>query len=103
MLRETTKIDKWSIVTKIEYMDWEIFKGSRFYSYSKLDIKLHQKKENKILYLPEHSGHTRLSINNYVVGELKRYVRSNTKEIIFWGIKINCYERVLDRGFKKWK
>ena len=72
----------------MEYMDLEIFKGSRFFTCGKLDIKLHQKKENKFLYLPYHSGHAKNSIKNYVIEDLRRYVRSNTKEIIFLGIKV---------------
>ena len=84
-------------------MDLEIFKGSRFDGSGKLDINLHQKKENKFLYLPDHSGLEIHSINNLVVGELKRYVRSNTKEVNVLGNKIKSYGRLLDRGFKKWK
>ena len=90
-------------------MDVEIYKGSRFFACGKMDIKLHQKKENKFLYLPKFvylqywSGHASLSIRNYVIGELKRYVRSNTKEINFLGIKIKFYAHLLDRGFIKWK
>ena len=71
MLRKSIKIDKWSIGNKVEYMDLEIFKGSRFYTCGKMDIKLHQINENKCLYLPYHSGHAEHSVNNYVIGELK--------------------------------
>ena len=42
-------------------------------------------------------------LNNYLVGELKRYVRSNTKQVNFLAIKVKFYERLLERGFKKWK
>ena len=57
-LRESIKIDKWSIRNKVEYMDLEIYTGSRFFKCRKMDLKLHQKKENKFLYLPYCSGHT---------------------------------------------
>ena len=80
MLQESIPIDNWSIGNKIKYIDLEIFKGFNFHINGKLDIKLHQKKENKFLYLPYHSSHPIHSINNYIVGELKRYIRSNTKE-----------------------
>ena len=63
-LRESITIDKWSIGNKIKYMDLEIFKGFNFHISSKLDLKLHQKKENKFLYLPYQSGHPIHSINN---------------------------------------
>ena len=62
MSRESIKIDKWAIENKVENVDLEIFKGSGFCSCGKLDIKLHQKKENKFLYLPYHSGHPKHSI-----------------------------------------
>ena len=103
MLRESIKIDKWSIGNKVEYMDLKIYKGSRFFTCGKMNVKLHQKKENKWLYLPHRSGHASHTIRNYVIGELKRYVRSNTKEFNFLGIKVKFYERLLDRGFIKCK
>ena len=98
MLRESIKIDKWLIGNKGEYMDFEIFKGSRFYSCGKVDIKLHQKKRKQISYLPYHSGHTEHSVSNYVIDELKRYIWSNTKEIDFLGIKVKFYELLPNRG-----
>ena len=55
------------------------------------------------IYLLYRSGHAKHSIKNYVVGELKRYIRSNTKEVNFMGLKIKFYERLRDRGFIKWK
>ena len=52
-------------------MDLDIYKGSRFYEQGIFDIGLHQKPENKFLYLPGNSGHTKHIISNYVGGELK--------------------------------
>ena len=56
MLRETIKIDKWSFGTHVECMDLEIYKGFRFFGKGMLDIRLHQKPENKFLCLPAKSG-----------------------------------------------
>ena len=79
MLRESIEIDKWSIGNKVAYMDLEIF-------------KLHQKQENKFLYLPYHSALAEHSVNNYVVGKL-----NNTKEINFLCIKVKFYKCLLER------
>ena len=46
-------------------------------------IRLHQKPENKILYLPAKSGHESRTTSNYVSAELKRYIRSSSKETTF--------------------
>ena len=44
LIRQSIKIDR------VEYMDLDPFKGSRFYSCGKFDTTLHQKQENKVLY-----------------------------------------------------
>ena len=103
MLRETIKIDNWTFGTRVEYMDLDMYKGSRFYECGIFDVGLHQKPENKFLYLPDNSGHDKHTISNYVCGELKRYIRENTKEIIFLAVKVKFFRRLLDGGFKKRK
>ena len=39
------------------------------------------------MYIPYKSAHPRHTIKNYVIGELKRYVRINTEELNFLKIK----------------
>ena len=52
--------------THVEYMDLEIYRGSRCFEKGMFGIRLHQKPENKFLYLPDKSGHERHTISNYV-------------------------------------
>ena len=82
-------------------MDLEIFKGKNFYICGKLSIKVYQKPENKYMYIPYKSAHPRHTIKNYVIGELKRYVRINTEELNFLKIKNKFFLRMRNRGFKK--
>ena len=66
-------------------------------------IRLHQKPENKFLYFPAKSSHEKHTISNYMSGELKRYVRSNSKEINFLAIKVMFFGRLhlIDTGLVK--
>ena len=80
--QESISINKWSIENKLEYTDLEIYKGSRFFTCGKMDIKLHQKKKINL------NGSCIIANTLNVLGELKRYVRLNTKEIMFLGFKI---------------
>ena len=50
LLIETIKIDKWSYGPHVEYMDLEIYRGSRLFEKGMFDIRLHQKTENNFLY-----------------------------------------------------
>ena len=84
-------------------MDVEIYRGSRFFEKGMFNIRLHQKPKNKFLYLPAKRGHERHTISNYVCGELKRYIRSNSKEISFLAVKVKFFRRLLERGLRKWK
>ena len=72
-------------------MDLEIYRGSRFFEKVMFVICLQQKPENKFLYLPDKSGHERHTVSNYVGEELKRYIRSNSKEINFLAVKVKYF------------
>ena len=101
MLRKTIKIDQWYFGSRVQYMDLDTYKGSRFYQYGTFDIGLHQKPENKFIYLPEKSDHAKHIITNFVSGKLKRYVRANSKEINFLAVKVKFFRRFLNGGLKK--
>ena len=75
-------------------MGLHIFKGENC-------IKVYQKPENKYLYIPYKSAHPRHTIKNYVIGELKRYVRVNTEELNFLKIKNRFFLRMLTAGSRK--
>ena len=100
-LRKNINIDKWQFGNNVAFMDLHIFKGEKFYNEGKLSIKVYQKPENKYIYIPYKSAHPRHTIKNYVIGELKRYVRINTEELNFLKIKNKFFLRMRNRGFKK--
>jgi hypothetical protein len=77
-LRKTIKIDKWSFGNSAEYMDIYIYKGEKFFSTGLLDFRIFQKEINRCMYIPSKSGHVTHTIKNYVLGELKRYIRYNS-------------------------
>ena len=82
-------------------MDLYIFKGNKFYETGKLSIKVYQKPENRYMYIPYKSAHPRHTIKNYVLRELKWYVRINTEELNFLKIKNIFFLRMRNRGLRK--
>ena len=102
-LRETVKIDEWSFGNHVEYMDLYIYiyKGDKFYSHGFLDFRIFQKEINRYMYIPQKSGHISHTIKNYVLGELKRYIRYNSLKITFLKIRTEFFSRLRNRGFKK--
>ena len=82
-------------------MDLYIFKGNNFLDTGILSTKVYQKPENRYMYIPYKSAHPRHTIKNYVLGELKRYVRINTEELNYQKIKNNFFLRMRNRGFHK--
>ena len=100
-LRDTITIDKYSYGDYVEFMDLFIFKGDNFSTNGKFDISIFQKEENKYMYIPAKSGHVKHTITNFIVGELKRYVRYNTIKKNFLKIRNKFYARLRNRGYKK--
>ena len=82
-------------------MDLYIFKGNNFLDTGILSIKVYQKPENRYMYIPYKSTHPRHTIKNYVLGELKRYVRINTEELNSPKNQKHFFLRVRNRGFNK--
>ena len=87
ILRENIFMDKWKFGNILVFMDLHVFKGDKYFCDGNLSIKVYQKPENKYMYIPYTSAHPRHTIKNYVIGELKRYVRINTEELNFLKIK----------------
>ena len=52
-------------------------------------------------YIPQKSGHISHTIKNYVLGELKRYIRYNSLKLTFLKIRTKFFSRLRNRGFKK--
>ena len=53
------------------------------------------------MYIPAKSGHVSHTIKNYVLGELKRYIRYNSLKLTFLKIRTKFFSRLRNRGFKK--
>ena len=53
------------------------------------------------MYIPQKSGHASHTIQNYVLGELKRYVRYTLLKPSFLKIRTKFFSRLRNRGFKK--
>ena len=51
------------------------------------------------MYIPAKSGHQTHTINNFILGEFRRYVRFNTLERNF--TKIKFFKRLCNRGYEK--
>jgi hypothetical protein len=100
-LRKSINIDKWSFGNHVEYMDLYIYKGEKFYSSGFLDFRIFQKEINRYMYIPQKSGHVSHTIKNYVLGELKRYIRYNSLKLTFLKIRTLFFSRLRNRGFKK--
>ena len=101
-LRESIKIDKYNWGNALDYMDLFIYKVKIFYEDGKFSVSIHQKETNKFMYIPYRSFHQRHKIKNYVWGELKRYVRYNTKEKNFKQLRVHFFLRLRNRGFRKY-
>ena len=86
---------------EVDFMDLNIYKGDDFFTFGKLDISVFQKEENKYMYIPNKSGHQKHTIRNFVLGELRRYVRICTQEISFVRVKNKFFRRLRLRGYKK--
>ena len=78
-------------MNKVDYVDWEILKGLRFYTCGKMDIKLHQKKEFRIIVGIQHIQSTIMSSGNS-----KDMLGQILKKSIFW------VQRKILWTFTKW-
>ena len=56
---------------------------------------------NRYIYIPYKSGHVSHTIKNYVLGEIKRYIRYNSLKLTFLKIRTQFFSRLRNHGFKK--
>ena len=101
LLRESITIDKFKYGNQVDFMDLFVFKGESFLENGIFDISVFQKEENKYMYIPASSGHQQHTINNFILGELRRYVRFNTIKKNFLKIKRKFFIRLRNRGYTK--
>ena len=64
-------------------MDLYVYKGEKFYLSGILGFKIFQKEINPYMYIPYKSGHVSHTIKNYVLGEIKGYIRYNSLKLSF--------------------
>ena len=62
-----------------------------------MDLKKIQKDINRYMYIPYKSGHVSHTIKNYVLGEIKRYIRYNSLKLSL----TQFFSRLRNCGFKK--
>ena len=53
------------------------------------------------MYIPMKSGHQKQTIHNFILGELRRYIRCSTQEFNFLKMKNKFFKRLRLRGYKK--
>ena len=53
------------------------------------------------MYIPYKSGHVPHTIKNYVLGEIKRYIKYNSLKLSFLKRRTQFFSRLRNRGFKK--
>jgi hypothetical protein len=95
------KIDKVDFGDRVEFLDLVICKGTRFCASGLFDISLFQKEVNIYAYIPLKSLHPEHTIINFILGELKRYVKCNSEELAFVKNKKNFFLRLRARGYDK--
>ena len=64
---------------KITFLDVNIYKGPNFLSINRLDIETHIKPTNKQAYIHAKSHHPPGVSKGLAIGEMKRYLRTNSR------------------------
>jgi len=80
-------------------LDLTIFKGQRWKSNQKLDIKSYQKPENKGLYLPYSTFYTFSCKKAVITGELQRLTRNSSSYENFLDSRNIFFKHLLNRGY----
>ena len=90
-------------MNKITFLDLNIYKGPNFLSTKKLDIETHIKPTNKQAYIHARSHHPPGASKGVAIGEMKRYLRTNSRQSTFHKFKaqhmLNLWKRGYSRGF----
>ena len=84
-------IDKIEMGGNVVFMDLVIYKGLRFFDQRLLETTLYQKENCMYDYIPFNSDHQSHILPNFVLGELKRYVRCCSEEKHFESMKFSFF------------
>ena len=85
----------------VDFLDLTIYKGPLFSYTNTLDTKTFQKSQNLYQYLHYTSCHQNAVYKSTIIGELVRYVKTNTLEVNYEVMKSLFRKRLLARGYPK--
>ena len=85
--------------SKITFLDINIFKGPHFPTTLKLDVETHIKPTNHQLYVPANSYHPPGTGGSIAIGEMKRYLRTNSRADKFYDFKSKHKTNLRRRGY----
>ena len=85
--------------TSIDFLDLTIYKGERYRSTGKLDVKPFFKHTNKFQYLEYNSAHPSNTFKSVVKGEMTRLLRACSSEQIYKEIQRKMHRIFRDRGY----
>lgn len=85
----------------IDFLDLTIYKGPHFPATQILDIKTFQKPQNLYQYLEYTSAHPKHVFKSIIIGECKRYLRSNTRPETYAAIVTSFKKRLQERKYPK--
>ena len=86
-------------LSSVDFLDLTIYKGQMFPFTNTLDTKTFQKPHNLYQYLHYTSCHQKAVYKSIIVGELVRYVKTNTSEVNYEIMKNLFKKRLLTRGY----
>jgi hypothetical protein len=98
-MHERIKLTCVTSQNEVEFLDLVIFKGKRFRSSGIFDLRVHQKRTNRYLYIPFFSFHTRSCFIAFIHTELVRYIRGSSDFQYYLIMKILFYQRLRARGY----
>ena len=84
---------------KITFLDVNIYKGPTFLSTNKLDIETHIKPTNKQAYIHAKSHHPPGVSKGVAIGEMKRYLRTNSRIETFNHFRAKLKANLKRRGY----
>ena len=96
---QTIKFTYESSPSNVDFLDITIYKGERYISHNKLDIKPFFKKTNKFQYLEHNSAHPKTTFSSLIKGEMTRLLRSCSEETEYNNIQDKMYKIFTDRGY----
>ena len=79
----------WTKLGKNYFLDVNIYKGPNFYYTKQLDVKTHIKPTNRQTFLHAHSYHPPGAGKGVAIGEMKRYLCTNSRAESFLALKRN--------------